>query len=183
MRLNAEPKRRREASYHNGSLNCMVQPSGINLIICPKAIISQWQDEIERHVPDLRVLRYEGVKLSKQWAERPEKVVKNFDVILCTFDIFSKEINYARKPRVFSLRTRKGMIEEEQVTYTRSLLITIDYLRVIIDEAQMASSTTSTISELASLIPRKFSLAVSGTPIKQTIRDRRLLLNRAPATC
>jgi hypothetical protein len=37
--------------------------------------------------------------------------------------------------------------------------------------AEMAASTTSAISETASLIPRKYSWGVSGTPIKQTIAD------------
>ena len=174
IRLNKEPKRSKQASYYNESLTCTVQPSGITLIVCPKAIVSQWQDEIERHTPGLKVLRYDGIKdkSGKYWAENPEKVVKEYNVLLCTFDVFTAELRYARKPRIFNTRGKKGLAEEDKINYTRSLLIAIDFLRVVIDEAQMASSTTSAISELASLIPRKYSLAVSGTPIKQTIKDR-----------
>jgi E3 ubiquitin-protein ligase SHPRH len=59
---------------------------------------------------------------------------------------------------------------------SRSLLVQIDFLRVIMDEAQMVGDAVSLTSETASLIPRQFSFAVTSTPLKARIEDLQGLL-------
>lgn len=150
----------------------MVQPSGLTLLVCPTAIVSQWMSEFKKHAPGLRVLRYEGMKETF-----PDSSVDNvqvaltYNVVLTTYDVFASEVKTARKPRIHNTRGKAHLPEHERVSYRRPLFVCLDWLRVVIDEAQMAASTTSAISETASLIPRKFSVAVSGTPIRQTIED------------
>jgi hypothetical protein len=54
-----DPKRRKLPSFFNAITDSEVQPSGITLIVAPTAIVGQWQSEIERLTPKLKVLRYE----------------------------------------------------------------------------------------------------------------------------
>lgn len=52
----------------------------------------------------------------------------------------------------------------------------IDFLRIIMDEAQMVGDSVSATSETASLISRKFSWAVTSTPLKSRLEDLQGLL-------
>jgi len=190
--LNTDKERRKLPSYLLEKSGSMVQPSGQTLLVCPQAIVKQWQDEIERHAPTLRVLRYEGMSTTFPREINMKKFLKDYDIVLCTFDVLTAEVAIARKPVIHTTRGNSHKPEHERINYRRSLLVGVDWLRVIIDEArrssrsarqstgntelvifaEMAASTTSAISETASLIPRKYSWGVSGTPIKQTIADR-----------
>lgn len=52
------PERNDSPSYHSSTVESTVVPTHMTLVIAPAAIIGQWDDEIERHTPSLRVLRY-----------------------------------------------------------------------------------------------------------------------------
>ena len=72
-----------------------MQPTAMTLIVCPVAIAAQWQSEIARHAPSLRVIRYEGVKdLAKD--ETPRRLARRYDVMVCTFDTLRRELNVRR---------------------------------------------------------------------------------------
>ena len=107
-----------------------MQPSGLTLIIAPTAIVGQWASEIARLAPGLRVLRYEGVKGLKD-AHTAQYLAKRFDVVLTTFDVLRKEVAFARKP------AQRGLRNKREIRYRRSMLVELDFLRVLMDEAQM----------------------------------------------
>lgn len=125
-----DKKRRKLAAYFNPVTDSDVQPSGLTLIIAPTAIVGQWQAEIARLAPALRVLRYEGVK-ALQDAQSAAHVAKRFDIVLTTFDVLRKEVVFARKP------AQRGLRNKREIRYRRSLLVELDFLRVVMDEAQM----------------------------------------------
>jgi E3 ubiquitin-protein ligase SHPRH len=52
-----------------------------------------------------------------------------------------------------------------------SPLVGIFWFRCILDEAQMVESTTTRVSAMAKLIPRWYSWAVTGTPMKSDYND------------
>lgn len=169
--LDREPERNLLPAYRDPETDTMVQPTDLTLIITPAAIINQWATELAKHSPGLRVLRYEAVKsIDERW--KPLYIAKKYDIILTTFDVLRKEVTIARKPHERNTRTKK----EDKHQYRRSLLVQIEFQRCIMDEAQMVSDAVSNISETASLIPRKFSFAVTGTPLKGRIEDLQGLL-------
>lgn len=100
-----------------------------------------------------------------QWYT-PLRIAKEYDIILTTFDVLRKEVAISRKPHERATRNKS-----KKVQYKRSLLVQIDFLRCILDEAQMVGDNVSTVSETASLIPRLHSFAVTGTPLRGSVED------------
>lgn len=128
--LHSDPKRRKLPVYYNPISDSDVRPSGLTLIIAPTAIVGQWEAEIARLTPGLRVLRYQGImSLNKAWDAA--YVVRKFDLVLTTFDVLRKEVAFARKP------VQRGLRNKREIRYRRSILVEIDFLRVMMDEAQM----------------------------------------------
>ncbi|KAK4051523.1 hypothetical protein OIO90_004737 [Microbotryomycetes sp. JL221] len=164
--LHQDPERSSLPSYFNAATDTHPQPTGLTLIIAPSTLTGQWQSEIARHAPSLRVLRYEGVrKMHPDWT--PLDIADKYDVLLTTYEILRREVVLARKPHERALRSAP----DARARYRRSLLVEIDFLRVIMDEAQMIGDAVSGTSETASLIPRKFSFAVTSTPLRARIED------------
>lgn len=76
----------------------------------------------------------QGIKTLKA-TFTPAYVAGSFDLVLTTFDVLRKEINVARKPYVRALRNHVNRTPR----YRRSLLIEIDWMRVVADETQMCA--------------------------------------------
>ncbi|GAA5841899.1 hypothetical protein JCM3766R1_002531 [Sporobolomyces carnicolor] len=169
--LHPDPLRCSLPAYNNPQTDARVQPTGLTLVVCPTSISQQWMQELARLAPSVRVLRYEGIKTLKA-TFTPAYVAGSFDLVLTTFDVLRKEINVARKPYVRALRNHVNRTPR----YRRSLLIEIDWMRVVADETQMVGDAFSATSETLSLIPRKYSWAVTSTPLRDKIEDVRPLL-------
>ncbi|KAJ5157536.1 uncharacterized protein N7482_008636 [Penicillium canariense] len=140
--------------------------SGATLIITPPAILEQWKQEIEQHAPDLRVHHYTGVKRGKE--ESDDLVVEelsDFDVVLTTYNVISREIHYTGAMPKRSLR------HEKRFETRKTPLVRISWWRVCLDEAQMIESGVSNAAKVARLIPRQNAWAVTGTPLRKNIDD------------
>ena len=155
------------------------------LIITPPAILDQWEREIRTHIPMFKVFVYQGMSKMQQLFERgvdttAEKaghssdkirsVLCSHDIVLTTYNVLSKEIHHARE--IPDRATRSGNIYKRQ----RSPLVTLDWWRVVLDEAQMIESGVSNAAKVARLIPRQNAWAVSGTPVRKDAEDLRGLL-------
>ncbi|GAA5889557.1 hypothetical protein JCM5296_005984 [Sporobolomyces johnsonii] len=167
--LHRSPERRKLPSYFNPQTDAQVQPTGLTLIIAPAAIIGQWGTELTKLAPGLRVLRYDGIKSIKD-SETAAYLAKSYDVVLTTYDVLRREVAIARKPHERSLRNKR------EIRYRRSMLVEVDFFRVIMDEAQMVGDSIGPTSETASLIPRRFSWAVTSTPLRDKLDDLKPLL-------
>lgn len=105
--LHRQPERTSLSAYHSPTLDADVQPSGLTLIIAPAPIVEQWESELERHAPRLRVLRYDAVgKLKKH--ETAERIAEDYDVILTTYNTMRREVHFARKPHERARRAGRG---------------------------------------------------------------------------
>ncbi|KAJ3055803.1 hypothetical protein HK097_009186 [Rhizophlyctis rosea] len=130
-------------------------PSSATLIITPSAILDQWGSEIHTHAPHLRMFCYYGV------THHPAlfaQTLASFDVVLTTYEVLRKEIHFSgtspERPRRF----------EKKYKSRRSLLVEIEWWRVVLDEAQMVDSPVTQAAEMARSIPRQHPWAVTGTP-------------------
>ncbi|SCV70192.1 BQ2448_1586 [Microbotryum intermedium] len=157
--------------FYNASTKTDVYPSSLTLIICPPVLTGQWVKELERHAPSLRVLRYDGIN-KVPVKQTVQDVIKSHEILLTTYDVLRREINVARKPHQRSLRSGP----QGRPKYRRSLLVQIEFLRIILDEAQMLGDTATSASETAALLPRLFSFAVTSTPLKARLEDLQGLL-------
>lgn len=151
-----------------------VTPSGATLIISPPSILEQWKNEINTHAPELKVLHYKGLPPpsapKKEHAETTLENLLQFDVVLTTYNVLSKEIHFATPPPDRALRN------ERQYERRKSPLVEISWWRVCLDEAQMVESGVSQAATVARIIPRCNAWAVSGTPLRKDVQDLRGLL-------
>ncbi|KAF2098631.1 hypothetical protein NA57DRAFT_75869 [Rhizodiscina lignyota] len=141
--------------------------SSATLIITPPHILQQWQGEISRHAPHLKVLNYTGLQAEHRNTKHQSEVedLLQYDIVLTTYNVLSREIHYAERPPERNLRHAK------QYEARRSPLVQISWWRVCLDEAQMIESGVTKAAIVARLIPRCNAWAITGTPLKKNIED------------
>ena len=151
-----------------------VKPSGATLIITPPSILEQWMSELRTHAPDLKVCHYKGLPppTAPKSVHAPSTIehLLQYDVVLTTYHVLSKEIHHAVPPPERSSRRPK---RHERRT---SPLVGISWWRVCLDEAQMVERGVSQAAQVARIIPRCNAWAVSGTPLRKDVQDLRGLL-------
>ncbi|KAL1880224.1 hypothetical protein VTK73DRAFT_6052 [Phialemonium thermophilum] len=152
-----------------------LRPTGATLLITPSTLLDQWLSELERHAPHLKVMHYPGSRiLGKNHITEEEMVqlLSAHDVVVTTFEVLRYEVHMAIEPPPRSIR------RERKYERPKSPLVQLSWWRVCIDEAQMVENWTSNTATLARLIPRVNAWAITGTPVKDDIKqDLRGLLN------
>ncbi|KAJ3770452.1 SNF2 family N-terminal domain-containing protein [Lentinula raphanica] len=94
------------------------------------------------------------------------RYVHKFDVVITTYTVLQSDLNVARAP---PKRPRRDGVVYANIERQRSPLIMVEWARVVMDEVQMAGG--GKIEDMVSLIPRRSSLAVSGTPARAQVSD------------
>ncbi|KAJ6092921.1 hypothetical protein N7486_008210 [Penicillium sp. IBT 16267x] len=143
-----------------------LRASGATLIITPPAILEQWKQEFQQHAPELRVHHYTGIKRGQEGSD--DLVIEElaeFDVVLTTYNVISREVHYTDTAPKRSLRHKK------RFEARKTPLVRISWWRVCLDEAQMIESGVSNAAKVARLIPRVNAWAVTGTPLRRNIDD------------
>ncbi|KAL2256470.1 hypothetical protein VTK26DRAFT_1611 [Humicola hyalothermophila] len=131
------------------SLICSGGP-GTTLIVAPVGVMTNWSDQIQRHVmPEHapNVLIYHGP--SRQAAA---KSLKDFQVIITSYGTLSSEANGGP-------------------------LFKMDYRRVVLDEAHTIRNAKTKVALAACKLEAQSRWALTGTPIVNSIQDLRSLLS------
>ncbi|KAK8857190.1 E3 ubiquitin-protein ligase [Apiospora arundinis] len=142
-----------------------VRPTGATLIVTPTTLKNQWLSEVNKHAPHLRVMFYEGVKRYKAKGEELLNELAEHDIVITTYNVLQAEIHFAEKPPERSMRHAR--------TYLRpkSPLVQLSWWRVCLDEAQQIESGVSAAAKVARVIPRINAWGVTGTPVKDNVKD------------
>lgn len=141
-------------------------PSGATFIVTPKSLQLQWISELSRHAPGLRVKHYTGCRgVDKDGEARLVAELSGYDVVVTTYSVLSAELHFATSPPERPRRHERA--------YSRILspLVQILWWRVCLDEAQMIESGVSQAAALARVIPRVNAWGVTGTPVKDDVKD------------
>ncbi|KAG0245181.1 hypothetical protein BGW41_002650 [Actinomortierella wolfii] len=132
--------------------------SKATLIITPPSILYQWQSELASHAPSLDVYIYEG------YEGVTAEELAGYDVVLATYNALGQDIHVARyQERLYR--------HKKQYVPRKSLFTQIHWWRVCLDEAQMVEISTSKAAEMANMLVRTHSWAISGTPVKKQSED------------
>lgn len=141
-------------------------PTGATLIVTPESLRAQWMSEISRHAPGLTVKYYQGCKkLSDVDEERVINELAGCDVVITTYNILSAELHFATVPPERSRR------HERAYPRTKSPLVQMSWWRVCLDEAQMIENGFSQAAMVARVIPRINAWGITGTPVKDDVKD------------
>jgi SNF2 family DNA or RNA helicase len=114
-----------------------------SLVVVPKSLVWNWQQEAARFVPRLRMLVHVGPTRSGN-APSFRRAVEGADVVLTTYGLLRKDVAFLRE-------------------------IEMDYL--ILDEAQAIKNADSESAKAARLLRGEHRLALSGTPIENHIGE------------
>ncbi|KIJ47249.1 hypothetical protein M422DRAFT_249098 [Sphaerobolus stellatus SS14] len=166
---------------YNKEMEIHISEVKTNLIVTPATLAQQWVDEIENHAPSLKVLFYAGyqkVKLPKSMETAEEGLIgpkshriwctflQSYDVVVVTYKVLQDELGIAKAPII---RPKRKAASYSHVEKPRSPLVRVEWARVFMDEVQLVGGGKT--AEMVSLIPRKVSIAVSGTPAKSKVSD------------
>ncbi len=110
-----------------------------NLVLAPKSLIFNWQNEAAKFTPHLKVLVYAG-----NGRQNLLKQIHKYDIILATYQTLRNDIEAFQK-------------------------LSFQYL--ILDEAHNLKNAQSQITMAAKLISAEKKIALTGTPIENSLMD------------
>lgn len=142
--------------------------TGATLIVAPESLRRQWMTEISNHAPTLRLMDYKGCrKMLDDDADDIEllKELDACDVIITTYSVLSQELHYATEAPERSRR------HERVYKRQSSPLVRLLWWRVCLDEAQMIENGVSQAAAVARLLPRIHAWGITGTPVKDDVKD------------
>ncbi|KAJ3675073.1 hypothetical protein LUZ60_004115 [Juncus effusus] len=128
---------------------------GGSLIVCPMTLLGQWKAEIESHVKagTVSVYTHYGQSRGKDAA-----FLAQSDIVLTTYGVLSSEFS------------------SEDDGEKGGGLYSVEWFRVVLDEAHVIKSTKSQISLAAAALSADRRWCLTGTPIQNNLQDLYSLL-------
>ncbi|PFH60516.1 hypothetical protein XA68_10830 [Ophiocordyceps unilateralis] len=158
--------RRPDLRADDGSVAPGFTPTRATLIVTPGALKQQWMSEISRHAPSLKVMHYRGCKNSQDDdVEEAVRQLADHDIVITTYAVLSAELHFALEP---PQRARRYERAYPRIT---SPLVRMLWWRLCLDEAQMIENGYGQAASVARAIPRVNAWGISGTPIKNDVKD------------
>jgi DNA repair protein RAD16 len=130
------------------------------LVVVPPVALMQWSNEIKAYTNGkLKVLVYHGTN-SKAKGLSVKELMK-FDIIM---------ISYPGLESVYRKET-KGWSRGEKIVKEDSAIHSIDFHRLILDEAHSIKSRTSGVAKACFALKSDFKWCLSGTPVQNRIGE------------
>ena len=138
------------------------------LIVCPVALLKQWENEIRIKVKpehSLNVWVYHGGKTNKPW-----NFLRSYDVVLTTYGILGQE--FRRKEAIDMAKMADP--HWRPVTQRDQLPLLGDeskWYRVILDEAQNVKNKTTVAAKAVCCLTSLTKFCMTGTPMMNNITE------------
>lgn len=117
------------------------QKNGCHLIVSPTSLVFNWEEEIKRFAPELKLLIVSGNQLERQ---NKIEMSMDYDIVLTSYPLLRRDI-------------------EHYLEFT--------YDTCILDEAQYIKNDTSLNARAAKQINAKVRFALTGTPIENNLAE------------
>lgn len=116
-----------------------------SLLIVPASLVYNWENEIKKFVPEMRVCSYKGVQRKKSTS-----YFKNFDVVISSYHTIRQDIDIISK---------------------------FNFHYIILDESQVIKNPVSMLYRTVTRLNSDFKLALTGTPVENSLTDLWTQLN------
>ncbi|PID83355.1 hypothetical protein CSB11_01010 [Candidatus Campbellbacteria bacterium] len=114
-----------------------------SLVVCPKTLIQNWKDEIQKYAPNLKYIDVTG---DQQERKKQIKSLKKYDVVLTSYSLLQKDIE---------------LYNQED----------FDFNYLILDEAQYIKNFRTKNAKVVKNIDADYKLALSGTPVENNLTE------------
>ncbi len=120
-----------------------------SLIVCPTSVVFNWEQEIEKFTPSLRVLTHTGLD-----REKGTNPFDHYDIILTSYGIIRRDIVFLREYRFFYiiLDESQKIKNPQSQTAKASRLLTADH-RLVLTGTPVENNTIELWSQLSFLNP------------------------------
>ncbi|MEH1844816.1 MAG: DEAD/DEAH box helicase [Nostoc sp.] len=112
------------------------------LLVCPTSVLGNWEREVNKFAPSLKILQYHGDKRPKGKAFL--EAVKNHDLIVTSYSLLHRDIN--------SLQSVSWQI-------------------IVLDEAQNVKNPEAKQSKAVRQLEATFRIALTGTPVENRLQE------------
>lgn len=112
------------------------------LVICPTSVVGNWQREIGRFAPSLRVMVHHGGE--RRRGEDFAEAARQHDVVISSYALARRDAE---------------------------LLLAIDWSDVILDEAQNIKNPSAKQTQTIRKLPAEFRIALTGTPVENRLSE------------
>jgi SNF2 family DNA or RNA helicase len=152
------------------------------LLVCPKALVTNWQREFQQWAPEVPVMAIEGDQAKRAWQwQMPDVPIRiaNYEILLRDREIFENS--------PLSLWERVGVratLHEDEINphpdplraptegWSGEGTNTVPFFDlVLLDESQRIKNRLSATSQIVRSISRKRSWALTGTPVENSTDD------------
>lgn len=121
---------------------------GPTLLVCPMSIVGNWQREIQRFAPSLKVMIHHGVE--RLCGQVFAKQVRKHDIVITTYSLTHRD--------------------EEH-------LINIDWECIVLDEAQNIKNPEAKQTQAIKRLAAKHKIAMTGTPVESRLSELWSIMN------
>lgn len=112
------------------------------LLVCPTSVMGNWQKEVKKFAPSLKVLEYHGDKRPKGKAFT--ETVNKHDLVITSYSLIHRDIK---------------------------LLKTVEWQIIVLDEAQNVKNSESKQSQAVRQLETTFRIALTGTPVENRLQE------------
>ncbi|MGH9099777.1 MAG: DEAD/DEAH box helicase [Acidimicrobiales bacterium] len=116
--------------------------SGPTLVVCPTSVVGNWQREIERFTPALRVVVHHGAARAR--GDELRRTARESDVVVTSYPVLERDC---------------------------SSIASVPWARLVLDEAQQVKNPAARKTQAARAVPAPRRLALTGTPVENHLGE------------
>jgi SNF2 family DNA or RNA helicase len=112
------------------------------LLVCPTSVLGNWEREVRKFAPTLKVLQYHGDKRPKGKAFL--EIINKYDLVITSYSLIHRDIK---------------------------LLQSIPWQIVVLDEAQNVKNPEAKQAQAVRQLETTFRIALTGTPVENRLQE------------
>ncbi|AUT02224.1 helicase [Nostoc sp. CENA543] len=112
------------------------------LLVCPTSVLGNWEREVKKFAPTLKVMQYHGDKRPK--GKTFQEAVKKHDLVITSYSLIHRDLK--------SLQT-------------------VDWQIIVLDEAQNVKNAEAKQSQAVRQLESTFRIALTGTPVENRLQE------------